>query len=327
MLYRISDLTLKSNVPLVDLQHGYSAEPDLHFELRPAGLKRHATADWFHESLQPGGETWLMIGKLGGDYLLRFADLSDFVIANEMRSIHCFPLEGVPLETISHLLLNHVIPLVLNQRGKVVLHAGAVVLPQGAVAFMGRSGRGKSTLTAALAQRGYPLLTDDGLLLEERGGRLIVIPSYPGLRLWPEMAELFFNSAPQAPAVAHYSEKKLLKLQNTQLPFTSAPVPLRRVYLLAPPEETAGLAEVVITPLPPREAFIETFKHAFQIDNTSRVRLKQGFEAIARAVAEPIYFRLAFPRDVVMLTMVCEAILADVRRADCEGKTYFPCGS
>ena len=323
MLYQISDLTLKSNVQLSELVHASSAEPDLHFELRPAATELGA-ADWFHEWLQPSGETWLTIGKLGADYLLRFADLSDFVIANEMRSIHCFPLAGVPLETIAHLLLNQVIPLVLSQRGKVVLHAGAVVLPQGAVAFMGRSGLGKSTLTATLAQRGYPMLTDDGLLLEERGGRLLVIPSYPGLRLWPEMAEMFFKSAPQLSAVSHYSEKKLVKLQNTQLPFTGVPVPLRRVYLLAPPEETVGLADVIITPLPPREAFIETFKHAFRIDNTCRVRLQQGFEAIARAVAEPIYFRLAFPRDIAMLPMVVEAILADVSGAGRLGKQIRP---
>lgn len=308
--YRAYGLTLASNTPIVELPSSADVEPDLRFDLRPANKAQSTEVKWFHKWLLPDGEAWLFLGKLGQDYLLRFPYLSDFLIADEGRSICCFPEDDITAETISHLLLDQVIPLVISWQGKVVLHAGAVVLPQGAIAFMGKTGQGKSTLAAALSQRGCPLLTDDGLLLEEFAGRIAVTPSYPGLRLWPEMISIFFEEEPSLSKVAQYSKKKRVKLHSARMPFSRKPVPLQGVYLLAPPQETEEMTEVVITRLSPQESFIELVKHTFQLDITDHVKLQHGFEAVGRLAAAPIYYRLAFQRNVALLPTVCEAIIA-----------------
>lgn len=308
--YQAYGLTLASNTPIVELPSSEDVGPDLRFDLQPANRAQSTEVNWFHKWLLPDGEAWLFLGKLGQDYLLRFPNLSDFLIADEGRSICCFPEDDITAETISHLLLDQVIPLVMSQHDKFVLHAGAVVLPQGAIAFMGKTGQGKSTLAAALSRRGYPLLSDDGLLLEESAGRIVVTPSYPGLRLWPEMVSVFFDEEPSLSEVAHYSKKKRVKLHSARVPFSKGPVPLQSVYLLAPLEETEEMTEVVITRLSPQESFIELVKHTFQLDITDRVKLRRGFEAVGRLAAAPIYYRLAFQRDVALLPTVCEAILA-----------------
>lgn len=49
------------------------------------------------------------------------------------------------------------------------MHAGGVVLGDRAVLLPGEGGRGKSSLTAALALRGLPVLGDDVVLLDEAG--------------------------------------------------------------------------------------------------------------------------------------------------------------
>jgi energy-coupling factor transporter ATP-binding protein EcfA2 len=51
----------------------------------------------------------------------------------------------------------------LMLRGDLVLHASAAIAGTGAIAFVGDSGMGKSTLATLLALAGAPLLTDDVL--------------------------------------------------------------------------------------------------------------------------------------------------------------------
>lgn len=62
------------------------------------------------------------------------------------------------------------------QRGWAMLHGSAVLGPKGAVLFCGPQGAGKSTMAAALAQRGLPLVSDDLCRVEPgqpgRGTRL-----------------------------------------------------------------------------------------------------------------------------------------------------------
>ena len=60
--------------------------------------------------------------------------------------------------------------ILLHQRGRMVLHASAVNINDGAVAFMGHNGAGKSTTTFSFMASGYPLVADDILSLEFREG-------------------------------------------------------------------------------------------------------------------------------------------------------------
>jgi serine kinase of HPr protein (carbohydrate metabolism regulator) len=86
--------------------------------------------------------------------------------------------------TVEHLYLNQVLPLALSRQGKLVLHGSAVDIGGQGVAFLGESGRGKSTLAASFATEGTRFLTDDGLLLEWVGECCMIIPSHPSIRLW-----------------------------------------------------------------------------------------------------------------------------------------------
>ena len=73
----------------------------------------------------------------------------------------------------------------LQQRGVTTFHASAIETDSGAVLFAGRSGSGKSSLLAALVERGYPMLADDVAgVVPDAGGHPVVLSAFPHMRLW-----------------------------------------------------------------------------------------------------------------------------------------------
>lgn len=312
-LYQVWDIILASNIPLPELRHVNGNEPDCTFQLLPGQETGPACCDWFHHRRLPNGEIWLSFLRQGSGYLLRFPGLADFLVPGDGREIRGYPLSGIPLNTIRHLLLDQVIPLGLTMQRRVGLHAGAVVTPYGAIAFIGETGRGKSTLTGSFVQQGFPQLTDDCLFLKESGGQLFGLPSYPGLRLWPDVVSALFGHEIEVSQVTHYMEKKRLALDNAGLVFSPDLVPLRRVYVLAPPEEIGNTSSITMTPLFPRDALMELVKHAYRLDIADRQGLGQEFESLARAAALLPLYRLSFPREFSLLPAVRDAILAELK--------------
>jgi hypothetical protein len=309
------ELVLESNVPLPELAYANGKEPECAFRLIPVQEPALASGHWFHQWRRrlPTGEIWLSCARRGADYLLRFPALADFLVSADGKDIRCYPVPDTPVETIRHLVLDQVIPLVLSLRGRLLLHASAVVTPKGAIAFLGATGQGKSTLTGSFVKHGFSLLTDDGLLLKEEEGQLFGIPSYPGLRLWPDVISSLFGQEPVLSQVAHYTEKRRLRPDNDRLHFSAEPAPLERLYVVAPYEEGEDMRAITIAPLSPRDAFIELAKHVCRLDITDRERLGEEFEFLGRVAASFPLHRLAFPRDLLLLSAVQERVLEHLR--------------
>jgi hypothetical protein len=83
--------------------------------------------------------------------------------------------------------------------GHVVLRAATVSIGGTAVALCGVSAAGKSSLAAALAQRGHTVLADavTAISTDPDRGRLVVAPLAPELRLWPDtVRELGLDQTP-----------------------------------------------------------------------------------------------------------------------------------
>ena len=259
----------------------------------------------FHTWVFPNGALWTQFYRVDGDYLLRFPDLADFHVAADGLSVNGFPAPGVPEGTVQHLYLNQVLPLVLSKQGKRVFHASAVELAGGAVAFLGESGQGKSTLAASFAVNGFRFLTDDGLVLEPVGGGYAVLPSHPSIRLWADSEEaLIAPGAATAPPVSFTSKSRFLA--GDQVRFCDEPRPLRRAYFLGD-----GSAETVtFERLRPAEALVEWVKHSFLLDIEERPRLASHFEQVAGLAELPIQYRLDYPRRYDALAQVRAAILA-----------------
>ncbi len=308
--YSVCGLTLASNMLLPELVTAHNKEPELSFSFFN-GQRVDAPSHWLRHHRLSDGQLWLSLAKLETGYLLRFPGLADFHVSAAASEIRCCARASISSETIRHLLLDQVIPLTLSERGKLVLHASAVVTTKGAIVFLGETGQGKSTLTASFAQRGFSVLTDDCLLLEEHNGQIFGIPSYPGLRLWPDAISALFGNKSRLPRVAHYADKKRLTARDGQLQFSMEAVPLRKIYVLAATQQTESSMATLVQ-LSPRDAFIELIAYSYRLGISGHKRLSKEFELIGSVASSLPVCRLASPQDLSLLPVVQNAILANL---------------
>ena len=191
-------------------------------------------------------------------------------------------------------LLGSALGAALQQRGRLTLHASVVIADGRAVAFLGQSGRGKSSLAAELAQRGFPVLADDICALEMRPEGPLVPAGPPHFRLW-EDARQRLGLERGARHRLHPEEPKYL------VPMAAArsreATPLGRCYQLDP--ETESGVEASFTALRGREklntVLANTYRRAFFEGMGLGASYFQACSQLAQDI--PIY-QLRFERDL-----------------------------
>lgn len=258
----------------------------------------------FHQWRFPDGTVCADFFRSGSGYLLKFPELAEFYVSGGGASVIAYPVLDTSVSTIEHLYLNQVLPLALSHQGKLVFHASAVEIADGAIAFMGVSGRGKSTLAASFAGSGFRFLTDDGLLLEKSVDCYLAQPSHPSIRLWDDSRLALVHAAATLAPPVQYTPKARI-LSNEMLPFCNEARRLRRVYFLG----DGNASEVSIKRMKQSEALIELVNHSFLLDIDARDVIASHFDELTQLVEMPIYHRVDYPRRYEDLPRVREAII------------------
>jgi len=143
------------------------------------------------------------------------------------------------------LLVNVLFAIIAHQRGLIPLHLSAVQTGQYAVAFQGESGAGKSTLAIMMMKRKYPLITEDlGIVEQIENGTLMLRPGLPYYRLWRHTLSHIDEPHDGLPLAWKRSRKHYRQVEPEW--FVSHPMPLKRIYFLAEPEDNK---EIKIKPL------------------------------------------------------------------------------
>jgi hypothetical protein len=309
--YSIYGLGLLSDTALPELERLASVKPDINVRLRVDGHAGPRTARWFLSSTLPGGDHLALCGKIEGGYLLRYLGLADFLIDRLGRELRCARIEpGTSPETLRHLLLDRVLPLVLNLLGRDVLHATAVLTPAGVCAFMGPSGAGKSTLAASLAAVGYAPYCDDCLSVR-LSTDVLATPGYPGVRLRHDSFAALGNQRDEPGRMAGYNSK--YRTLSTLGPIPTTLHPLIAMYRVQRPADgDAPLIAPRVEPLAGREAFLELVSSAYVMNVADSETLLRHFHLIEQLMARVRIRRLLVPNDFALLPAVRRTILADL---------------
>lgn len=91
--------------------------------------------------------------------------------------------EGASEEVLAFWVVHLILPAFLSStRGITFLHASAVQLDGGCVAFLGPSNSGKSTLLASFLKRGFALYSDDKLAIRQVDGDVVAFAAHERYR-------------------------------------------------------------------------------------------------------------------------------------------------
>jgi hypothetical protein len=286
--------------------------PVAYFEEEPRD-QPPLTIEPFHVWRMPDGTDWALFFRGPSGYLVRFPRLADFEVSPDGKHVHAWPIPGTTGATLQQLHLNQVLPLALSKQGQIVLHASAVEISGQAVAFVGPSGRGKSTLAASFAMHGTGFLTDDGLHLVWRGEELMVLPSHPSIRLWEaSRTALGTDTLQVAPPVAYTSKARYLA--GAGLTFCAQARPLRRIYLLG----TSATDVPHLARAKPADAMMAMVRNSFLLDIEEHQVLARHFTDFARIAEMPIHYHLDYARHYDELPRLREIITRHLLEPDAE---------
>ena len=320
--YLAYGVTLESNLSISALLpiSAEGKQSDIHLVLGQLPI-------WLVSSLYPGtqpsytsnygddmGQPALRVWSVGQDTCLYFlyTDGTEFVLTRYGSNIWARWSEDLTLEDTLTYLLGPILGFVLRLRGTVCLHASAVVINDRVVVFVGDAGAGKSTISAAFAQRGYPVLSDDVVALVDRGDNFLVQPAYPRIRLWDLSVQALYGAPDALPRLVptHPTwDKRYLDLNQTGYKFQSEPLPLAAIYYLN--TRSDGSSYPQIEPMSIKDSLITLVANTYTNYLLDRQQRAHEFELLSRLVKHVPVRQITPHADIARLPQLLETVVAD----------------
>ncbi|WP_086617557.1 hypothetical protein [Erythrobacter tepidarius] len=271
----------------------------------PARIQPALASKPYDRWVTPEGEVKAEFHRPPEGFLVRFPGEADFAIDLAARRASGWPAPETTPDHFESLFQHGIVPLVGNYLGGLFLHGSAVAVGDKAIAFLGLSRSGKTTLAGAFAKAGYPFLTEDVIELALSGNAYMLQPKHSRLRLFVDSAAWLLER--EFPDPEDDDKHSLAAGEN--LPFAETAVPLARIYVLGRDHD----APLAINPFVGPEALAQLLPHAFVLDVEDKPRLRAHFERIGQLSERIPVCALDYPRRYGELPMVISAILAEIR--------------
>jgi energy-coupling factor transporter ATP-binding protein EcfA2 len=222
------------------------------------------------------------------------------VVDHRVTRARAHPYRAELVAATEDLITHYVAPHLRQLEGKPTLHGSAVAIEGRVVAFVGRSGMGKSTLASSFAGLST-FVTDDSVVLEPADDRVMVVPTRATSRLRHDsLAELATPT----------SGRDLGDKREIDLTGASESLPLAAIYVLERSE-----TGVRLEPVRRRDAVLLLASQLHRIDPTDPELLAREVDYLETITGRVRVVKLAYPRRYAELPRVHRAILEDLERA------------
>ena len=308
--YWLYGVRLASSEPLACLHQADPGQPDVTITFDDAATGAawdEGDSRWPPDAAERGVRV-----RLNGQqqrYEFDYRDGTRFRVGIHGDLVSALTPAGAILEDTVIYLVGPVMGFVLRLRGVVSLHASTVLIDNKAVCLCGGPGAGKSSTAAAMALRGYPILTEDVAPLDESGGALAVTPGYPRVNLWDESSSTLFGSTDALPVITPNWDKRYMPLGDA---FCQKTAPLAAVYVLTARHQGR---DAIISERPPSENFVGLVANTYVnylLDPAMRAR---EFDVLSRLVRAVRVRSVSPPADIGRIGALCDALVADVNNA------------
>lgn len=178
------------------------------------------------------------------EYLASIKEVGKFYVAKGNYILY-EPAGELNIEIIKLYLLGSCMGAILYQRGILPLHGSCIKTTDKAVIITGASGAGKSTIAAALRQKGCLSLSDDVVAVNFIDNALWAIPSYPEIKLW-EDALIRMNIESDKKSLRRYKEEYTKYALKNVNEFYNQPQEISIIIEIIPIEQSHVEVEEII---------------------------------------------------------------------------------
>ncbi len=296
-----------SSIASVDVRICFGSLPDWLGEVSAQRSETSYVAEYSDEFGKPA----LRVFRVGDGKFYRFcyADETEFVIDEGGAEIWASWPESLTVEDTTTYLLGPIMGFVLLLRGLVCLHASAIAIGDAAIALVGPAGSGKSTTAAAFSDRGYSVLAEDVVTLDDRVDHFLVRPAYPCIRLWPASVKALYGTETHLPKLTPNWDKRFLDLTERPEQFHSEPLKLAAVYQLGERRNEAGAPRVIS--LDRAEGMMSLVANTYATKLMDKQMRAREFELLARILSNVPVRRVTPHTDPARIADLCDCILDD----------------
>lgn len=181
-------------LPVVVRVDGRSPFWDLRTASATVDATQHTSSSIPVGRLNYGNDVAVTLAGTASGSEIVFSDTGRFELDPDARHIMHHVPPVVDRSAVALDLIGVVLPYALHVQGAWCVHASAVSMRDGVVAFIAPRGTGKSTLAAACVQRGCALVADDVVVLRAGPHGIDVTPAGLPLRLRAEAARALGSS-------------------------------------------------------------------------------------------------------------------------------------
>ena len=206
---------------------------------------------------------------------------------------------------LSMFLTGSVLALTLNQRGYHLIHASCVKVDGYAVAFLGGSGYGKSTLANYFYKNGYPVVADDYVALTLKGDVAVVTPGFPTLKLSPQYIDIMKIDPDDVLRTEHDLKSNYVHAGNG---FSGEELILKGLYIIDPGEPLS------LRKLDKQEAMENLLRYSYAIKVLTNPQKVENLKNNALLIKNTNLNLLTVPRDLEVLEQVYQMVLEDLRK-------------
>lgn len=295
-LYYVHGFTLESEIECPELLPGACTTPDVH--LRRGSLE-HLSLD----EPRPGKSR--CIGEM--HILLNIENVGRISIFDG-REIIVDPFAGVEPKLLRQFLLGSTFGCLIHQRGLLALHANAFLHRGEAVLVLAHSGTGKSTLAAAMKERGCAVLADDVCAVHAAPGEApLIYPGVPQIKLWRDAAERLGKDVDSMRRIANNEEKYAMPV----LAHDYGPVlRIKALYIL----NTHDGEELNITDMNRLEKIHALEDYTYRKGMVSKLGIEGEHRKSRAALMDSVRIRRIFrPQKGFLLDELVELLEADLR--------------
>ena len=293
-----------SSISSVDVSIYFGSLPGWLHELDPAQIESAYVADYNDESGQPAFSVFRV--REGEFYWFCYADQTEFLVDQNGSEIWAQWTHPLTLEDTATYLLGPIMGFVMLLRGLVCLHASAIAIDDQAIALLGPAGSGKSTTAAAFSDRGFNILAEDVVTLDDRLDHFFVRPAYPCIRLWPASVKALYGTENHLPKLTPNWNKRYLDLTAR---FQQQPLRLAAIYQLSDRLDEPGAP--LMEPLNQSDALMSLIANSYSTKLMDKQMRARQFDWLTRVLNSVPLRRVTPHTDPARIPELCESILND----------------